>query len=126
MDPKLMDKQAVDKASEWLSALADGGEIRLTSETSGLLASLIDEARKALTLQDNISAWLRARAEIAINSPADPEQPMHEELAQGWRQGSYNSLHAAANAVERGEALLPPDQWPSYLQRGRPTVDGRS
>ncbi|MFD1104257.1 hypothetical protein [Sphingobium olei] len=44
----------------------------------------------------------RERAEKAIARPFDPEQgdtPENRSFDQAWKQGSYNALHCAANAI---------------------------
>lgn len=44
----------------------------------------------------------RERAEKAVNRSVDPEQGDTEDNRQwdqAWRQGSYNALHCAANAI---------------------------
>jgi len=80
------------------------------------LASEIESSRQATT---RVAEWIRARADLALTREPDPEQPGHEEFARGWNYGSYNTLHAAANAVEDGRAALPRDRWPPYMRGER-------
>jgi hypothetical protein len=111
----------LDRARAWLSALVeDGAAVTLSAGDAEALRGLVDETSSARSAQANVARWLRARAEIALNRPDDPEQNDHGELAQGWRQGSHNSLHAAANAVDRGEAARPPSEWPAFMRGQTP------
>lgn len=105
----------LETARSWLGRLASG-PITLAEDDASVLRSLLEEASASRSALANAAAWLRARADLALAREDDPEQPGHEALSRGWRSGSYNSLHVAANHVEDGRASLPREQWPPYMR----------
>lgn len=102
-------------ARQWLERVTTGQNGR-ESEAATVITALIAEAEATRGMRTNIAEWLRARADVSLARKDDPEQPGHEEFSKGWRSGSYNSLHIAANAVEDGKAELPRELWPAYLR----------
>lgn len=105
----------LDTVRTWLAAGGSAG-MTLAAADIGVLGLVVAELDQARCGMDNVAAWLRARAEIAIAQKDDPEQPGHEDFSKGWRGGAYNSLHTAANAVEDGRASLPRQLWPAYMR----------
>jgi len=98
---------------------AERGNLALDPSDISVLRDLASEIEASRQMATRMAEWIRARADLALSRKPDPEQPGHEEFSRGWNYGSYNTLHAAANAVEDGRAALPRDRWPPYMRGER-------